>query len=97
MYSLLNNKKVNLDGLTGPVQFSENGMRRNIELDVLNLRNNSFTKVRIVVAFEVTCSVLYLKNDKYMFKVVTYFGMTSLSLILKCIVAYSFAFTANPV
>ncbi|XP_078382291.1 glutamate receptor 2-like [Oculina patagonica] len=40
-------KKVNLDGLTGPIQFNENGKRKEIELEILNLRNNSFKKIGI--------------------------------------------------
>ena len=38
-------KQVHLDGLTGPVQFDEHGKRSEIELEILNLRNNSFEKV----------------------------------------------------
>ena len=38
-------KQVYLDGITGPVQFNEDGKRREIELEVLNLRNNKFEKV----------------------------------------------------
>ncbi len=38
-------EQVYLDGLTGPVQFNEYGRRREIELEVLNLRNNSFERV----------------------------------------------------
>ncbi|XP_078382294.1 glutamate receptor ionotropic, kainate 2-like [Oculina patagonica] len=38
-------RKVYLDGITGPVRFNENGMRREIELDILNLQNNSFQKI----------------------------------------------------
>ncbi|KAL9962101.1 hypothetical protein ACROYT_G031173 [Oculina patagonica] len=38
-------EQVYLDGLTGPVQFNEYGRRREIELEVLNLRNNSFERI----------------------------------------------------
>jgi len=38
-------KKVNLDGITGEVQFDENGRRNGIQLEILNLRNNSFKKI----------------------------------------------------
>ena len=34
-----------MDGLTGPVKFSEDGKRTRVELEILNLRNNSFVKV----------------------------------------------------
>ena len=37
--------QVNLDGITGEVKFDENGRRRGIQLEILNLRNNSFKKV----------------------------------------------------
>lgn len=37
--------QVNLDGLTGPVQFNEYGNRKGINLEILNLQNNSFIKV----------------------------------------------------
>lgn len=50
--NILNYKQVNLDGLTGPVQFSEYGTRRKINLDVLNLRNNSFFKVGSIVTLK---------------------------------------------
>ncbi|KAL9962102.1 hypothetical protein ACROYT_G031174 [Oculina patagonica] len=38
-------RKVYLDGITGPVQFNKYGKRREIELEILNLRNNSFKKI----------------------------------------------------
>ena len=38
-------KQASLDGLTGPIHFSEDGARTRIELDVLNLRKNVFKKV----------------------------------------------------
>lgn len=38
-------KKVNLDGITGPIQFDENGERKGVELQILNLRNNTFKKI----------------------------------------------------
>ncbi|XP_078383344.1 glutamate receptor ionotropic, kainate 2-like [Oculina patagonica] len=37
--------EVSLDGLTGPVKFNENGKRRKIELEILNLRNNLFKSI----------------------------------------------------
>ena len=37
--------KVDIAGITGPVQFDENGRRIVSRLDILNLRNNSFKKV----------------------------------------------------
>ena len=38
-------QQVNIDGITGPVKFGEDGMRTGVELEILNLRNNSFMKV----------------------------------------------------
>ena len=38
-------KQVNLDGMTGRLQFNEHGERKGIQLETLNLRNNSFKKV----------------------------------------------------
>ncbi|KAK2553030.1 Glutamate receptor ionotropic [Acropora cervicornis] len=38
-------REASLDGLTGPLHFSEDGARARIELDILNLRNNSFKKI----------------------------------------------------
>ncbi|XP_015751874.1 PREDICTED: glutamate receptor ionotropic, kainate 3-like [Acropora digitifera] len=38
-------REASLGGLTGPLHFSEDGARTRIELDILNLRNNSFTKI----------------------------------------------------
>ncbi|KAK2559935.1 hypothetical protein P5673_017512, partial [Acropora cervicornis] len=35
-------KKVNLDGSTGGIKFDENGRRKRIHLEILNLRGNSF-------------------------------------------------------
>ena len=37
--------QVNLDGLTGPINFNEYGKRKGVDLEILNLRNNSFKKV----------------------------------------------------
>ena len=34
-----------LNGKTGKVQFDENGNRKEINLDILNLQNNSFQRV----------------------------------------------------
>ena len=38
-------EQVHLDGITGPVQFDEYGKRKEIDLEVLNLRNNFFERV----------------------------------------------------
>ncbi|XP_067047695.1 glutamate receptor 2-like [Acropora muricata] len=38
-------KKVNLDGYTGEIKFDENGRRKRIHLEILNLRGNSFKKI----------------------------------------------------
>ncbi|XP_078384338.1 glutamate receptor ionotropic, kainate 2-like isoform X1 [Oculina patagonica] len=38
-------KQVHLDGITGPVQINEYGKRKGIELEISNLRNNSFKKI----------------------------------------------------
>ncbi|XP_068737746.1 glutamate receptor 4-like isoform X2 [Montipora capricornis] len=38
-------KKVNIDGVTGPVKFDDDGKRTAVELEILNLRNNSFVKI----------------------------------------------------
>ncbi|XP_074626587.1 glutamate receptor ionotropic, kainate 3-like isoform X2 [Acropora palmata] len=38
-------REASLDGLTGPLHFSEDGARTRIELDILNLRNYSFKKI----------------------------------------------------
>ncbi|XP_068704921.1 glutamate receptor 2-like [Montipora foliosa] len=38
-------KKVNIDGITGPVKFDDDGKRTAVELEILNLRNNSFVKI----------------------------------------------------
>ncbi|XP_068737794.1 glutamate receptor 2-like isoform X1 [Montipora capricornis] len=38
-------KKVNIDGITGPVKFDDDGKRTTVELEILNLRNNSFVKI----------------------------------------------------
>ncbi|XP_020619406.1 uncharacterized protein LOC110057163 [Orbicella faveolata] len=38
-------KKISLDGLTGPVNFNEYGQRKKTDLEILNLRNNSFKKI----------------------------------------------------
>ena len=38
-------EQVNLDGATGNIEFNEKGKRTGVELDILNLRNNSFVKV----------------------------------------------------
>ena len=40
-----------MDGLTGPIKFDENGKRTGIELEILNLRNNSFKKVRSKIPY----------------------------------------------
>ncbi|XP_044181464.1 glutamate receptor 2-like isoform X1 [Acropora millepora] len=38
-------KKVNLDGFTGEIQFDENGRRKGIHLEIMNLQGNSLKKV----------------------------------------------------
>ena len=40
-----------MDGSTGPIKFDENGKRKGIQLEILNLRNNSFKKVRRIVPY----------------------------------------------
>ena len=40
-----------MDGSTGPIKFDENGKRKGIELEILNLRNNSFRKVRSKISY----------------------------------------------
>ena len=40
-----------MDGITGPVKFNENGERREIEFEILNLRNNTFKKVSFKVCY----------------------------------------------
>lgn len=52
-------KQASLDGLTGPLHFSEDGARTNIEMDILNLRNNSFKKVGHKNYKIICCCVLY--------------------------------------
>ena len=42
---LFSYRQVNFSGLTGPIQFNEDGKRIEMELEIFNLRNNSFTKV----------------------------------------------------
>lgn len=37
--------QVGMEGLTGPVHFDDYGKRRGINLEIINLRGNSFTKV----------------------------------------------------
>ncbi|KAL9962068.1 hypothetical protein ACROYT_G031137 [Oculina patagonica] len=43
--SSINGSAVNLSGLTGPIQFNEYGQRKGIELEILNLQNNSLIKI----------------------------------------------------
>ena len=38
-------QQVHLEGVTGNVQFDKDGKRNGFEMEVLNLRNNSFEKV----------------------------------------------------
>ena len=45
------------NGMTGPVQFTEDGYRKEIHLEILNLRNNSFQKVYV---FTITISLFFL-------------------------------------
>ena len=37
--------QVNLNGLTGLIQFNKEGERKGFDFEILNLRNNSFSKV----------------------------------------------------
>lgn len=37
--------QISTRGLTGSIRFDEKGRRKDVKLDVLNLRNNSFVKV----------------------------------------------------
>ena len=60
-------KQASLDGLTGPLHFSEDGARIKIELDILNLRNNSFNKVSHKEHHKIICccvlwQTFYLMN-----------------------------------
>ena len=43
--------QVNINGFTGPIKFDDNGIRKGIGMEILNLRNNSFKKVRSVVPY----------------------------------------------
>lgn len=52
---LLFYKQASLDGLTGPIHFSEDGARTKIELDILNLRNDSFKKVSHTKHHKIIC------------------------------------------
>lgn len=45
LYLLIYIEQISLDGLTGPVNFNEYGQRKKTDLEILNLRNNSFKKV----------------------------------------------------
>ena len=47
IYSIISPKQVSLNGTTGFLQFNEQGERKRVELEILNLRNNSFKKVGI--------------------------------------------------
>ena len=38
-------RQVNFDGMTGSVRFSEDGERAGVQLEILNLRNDSFEQV----------------------------------------------------
>ena len=38
-------RQVNFDGITGSVRFSEDGERVAVQLEILNLRNDSFQQV----------------------------------------------------
>ena len=57
-------KQVNLDGMTGRLQFNEHGERKGIQLETLNLRNNSFKKVGSCS----TITVLSNLNFQFSFK-----------------------------
>ncbi|XP_078384334.1 glutamate receptor 2-like [Oculina patagonica] len=38
-------RKVYLDGITGTINFNEHGKRKGVDLEILNLRNNSYKKI----------------------------------------------------
>ena len=38
-------QQVNFEGITGPVRFSQDGKRAGVQLEILNLRKDSFRKV----------------------------------------------------
>ena len=38
-------RQVNFDGITGSVRFSEDGERAAVQLEIMNLRNDSFQQV----------------------------------------------------
>ena len=38
-------RQVNFDGITGSVRFNEDGERAAVQLEILNLRNDSFQQV----------------------------------------------------
>ena len=38
-------RQVNFDGITGSVRFNEDGERAEVQLEILNLRNDSFQQV----------------------------------------------------
>ena len=46
MGSLFVFSKVTFNGMTGFVQFDNRGRRTDVSLEILNLRNDSFEKVR---------------------------------------------------
>ena len=46
-------QQVNFDGVTGPVRFNKDGKRAGVRLEILNLRNDSFRKVRTKIKFMV--------------------------------------------
>ena len=50
------------NGMTGPVQFTEDGYRKEIHLEILNLRNNSFQKVRVHHHYFTFFFLFYLSN-----------------------------------
>ena len=46
-------QQVNFDGVTGPVRFNKDGKRAGVRLEILNLRSDSFRKVRTKIKFMV--------------------------------------------
>ena len=52
--------------MTGPVQFTEDGYRKEIHLEILNLRNNSFQKVCVHHHYFTFLFLFYLSNNSQM-------------------------------
>lgn len=62
--------QASLDGLTGPLHFSEDGARTRIELDILNLRNYLFKKVSHKKHHKIICccvlwQIFFLTNRAF--------------------------------